>query len=323
MAISDLSTGEIATLLDLSQKLKSEKHDGQERPRLIGKNIVLLFEKLSTRTRCAFEIAAHDQGAHVTYIGNTDSHLGEKESVRDTARVLGRIYDGIGYRGYEQAVVEELAEFAGVPVWNGLTNEAHPTQVIADFMTMREHCERPLNEMKFSYLGDSRNNTAYSLLMGAAKMGMELRFGAPRTYWPRGACLSKAQDIAQDTGAKIVLTEDPREAVDSVDFVYTDVWLSLGEAQSRWAERIKALYPFQVNYALMQATCNPYAKFMHCLPAFHNPQAQIGGKIMKEYGIEAMEVTDDVFESTQSVVFDQAENRLHSIKAILIHTLTS
>ena len=308
-------------MLELGEQLKADKLHGRETPRLAGKNIALIFEKLSTRTRCAFEVAAHDQGARVTYIGATGSHIGQKETMRDTARVLGRMYDGIEYRGHGQSVVEELARHAGVPVWNGLTDEFHPTQVIADLMTMREHCARPLSDMSFAYMGDARNNTANSLLMGAAKMGMTLRIGAPKAYWPAQEFFNQANAVADQTGATLTLTEDPQDAVKGVDFVYTDVWLSLGEDDAMWGERINALHPYQVNKKLMDSTENPSAKFLHCLPAFHNAETEVGKRIQQTFGLDAMEVTEEVFESDQSVVFDQAENRMHSIKAILVATL--
>ncbi|MEM7255275.1 MAG: ornithine carbamoyltransferase [Pseudomonadota bacterium] len=321
LTLSDFENEEISALLTLSAELKDDKRRGRESQRLTGQNIALIFEKLSTRTRCAFEVAAYDQGARVTYIGASGSHMGEKESMRDTARVLGRMYDGIEYRGHGQSIVEELAAYAGVPVWNGLTDEFHPTQVIADFQTMLEHYDRPLNRMRLAYVGDARNNTAYSLLVGAAKMGLDFRIGAPRNYWPKDDVLEEARRIACSSDAALSFHEDPRAAVADADFVYTDVWLSLGEPDAKWAERIDALLPFQVNRELMQATGNSDAKFMHCLPAFHDAETQVGRRVKEEFGLDSMEVTNEVFESGQSVVFDQAENRMHSIKAILVATL--
>lgn len=321
LKLLDFTPKEIQFLLDLSFDLKRAKYAGTETQRLKGKNIALIFEKTSTRTRCAFEVAAHDQGAHVTYLGPTGSQIGHKESMKDTARVLGRMYDGIEYRGFGQNVVEELAKYAGVPVWNGLTNEFHPTQVLADFMTMLEHVNKPLNEIKFAYVGDARNNMGNSLMIGAAKMGMDFRAGAPSSLFPEESLVTTAREIAKETGAKITLTENAEEAVKDVDFIYTDVWVSMGEPESVWAERIKLLKPYQVNKQLMESTGNPDVKFLHCLPSFHNRETKVGEEIYQKYGLDGMEVTEEVFESEASIVFDEAENRLHTIKAIMVATL--
>lgn len=308
-------------MLDLSADLKKAKYAGTEQQRLKGKNIVILFEKDSTRTRCAFEVAAFDQGANVTYIGPSGSQMGKKESMKDTARVLGRMYDGIEYRGYSQEIVETLAQYSGVPVWNGLTNEFHPTQILADFLTMREHSSKPLSEVKFCYLGDARNNMGNSLMVGAAKMGMDFRACAPKACWPNEELVKTCKEIAKTTGAKITLTESIEEGVKGCDFLYTDVWVSMGEPDSVWEERIKLLKPYQVNRKAMELTGNPNCKFMHCLPAFHNRETVIGEEIYKKFGLEAMEVTEDVFESDASIVFDEAENRVHTIKAVMVATL--
>ena len=321
LKLLDFSPKEIQFLLDLSRDLKRAKYSGTEQPRMRGKNIALIFEKASTRTRIAFETAAYDQGAHVTYLGPSGSQIGYKESMKDTARVLGRIYDGIEYRGYGQTVVEELAEYSGVPVWNGLTNEFHPTQILADFLTMTEHCDKPLHQIKFAYMGDARNNMGNSLMVGAAKMGMDVRLGAPESLFPEASLVAECRKIAEETGAKITLTADPKEAVKDVDFIYTDVWVSMGEADSVWDERITLLKPYQVNAELMAATGNPKTKFMHCLPAFHNRETKVGEEIYQKFGLDGMEVTEDVFESPASIVFDEAENRLHTIKAVMVATL--
>lgn len=319
--IADFDRDELTFLLELATQLKAEKKNQNETPRLVGKNIALIFEKLSTRTRCAFEVAAYDQGAHVTYIGSTGSHIGEKETMKDTARVLGRMYDGIEYRGHGQAVVEELAACAGVPVWNGLTDEFHPTQILADFLTMLEHSGKSLAETKLCFLGDAKNNTSDSLLIGAAKMGIDLRLAAPKSYWPSEEKLAMARDFAATSGGKVMVTEVVADAVRDCDFLYTDVWVSLGEPESAWEERIPAMLPYQVTAEVMAATGNCDTRFMHCLPAFHNTGTEIGRRIKAQFGLDAMEVTDDVFESANSVVFDQAENRMHSIKALLVATL--
>ncbi len=321
LKLLDFTPEEIGFLIQLASDLKRAKYAGTERPLLRGKNIALIFEKASTRTRCAFEVAAHDQGAHVTYLGPTGSHIGKKETMKDTARVLGRMYDGIEYRGFGQEVVEELAKYAGVPVWNGLTDEFHPTQILADFLTMLEHSDKPLHQISFAYLGDARNNLGNSLLIGGAKMGMDVRLAAPEDLFPEKELLDKAYEIAEETGAKITLTTDPEEGVKGVDFVYTDVWVSMGEPDEVWEKRIHKLMPYQVNADLMNKTGNPKTKFMHCLPAFHNTDTQVGMDIYKKFGIEAMEVTDEVFESKASIVFDEAENRMHTIKAVMVATL--
>jgi ornithine carbamoyltransferase len=322
LKLLDFSPGEIAFLLDLAAELKAAKKGGAEAPRLRGRNIALIFEKSSTRTRCAFEVAAHDQGAAVTYLDPSGSQLGKKESIRDTARVLGRMYDGIEYRGFGQARVEALARYAGVPVWNGLTDEFHPTQALADLFTMREHGGgRPLASLACAYVGDARNNTASSLLIAAAKMGMDFRAAAPAALQPKAELLAAARRIGGETGGRIAVTEEPAAAVEGCDFVYTDVWLSMGEPEDKWAERIRLLAPYQVNAALMRAAGNPGVKFMHCLPAFHDRETATGEAVFQKFGLAAMEVTDEVFESAASVVFDQAENRLHTIKAVMVATL--
>ena len=321
LKLLDFSQEEIRFLLDLAIDLKKAKYGGYEQPRLMGKNIALIFEKASTRTRCAFETASYDQGAHVTYLGPTGSQLGTKETMKDTARVLGRMYDGIEYRGFGQERVEELAKFAGVPVWNGLTNEYHPTQVLADLQTMIEHSDKPLGQVSFAYLGDARNNMGNSLLVGAAKMGMDFRSVAPKSVQPDNELVKTALEVAKVTGAKITITEDLDNGVKGCDFLVTDVWVSMGEPEEVWAQRVKLLKPYQVNAAAMEKTGNPDVKFMHCLPSFHNDQTVIGGEIKEKFGLEAMEVTDEVFESDASVVFDEAENRVHTIKAVMVATL--
>lgn len=321
LKLLDFTPAEIRFLLDLSVDLKKAKYAGTEQQRLKGKNIALIFEKDSTRTRCAFEVAAFDQGAHVTYLGPSGSQIGKKESMKDTARVLGRLYDGIEYRGFGQAIVEELARYAGVPVWNGLTNEFHPTQILADLLTMMEHSDKPLHQMSFAYCGDARNNMGNSLMVGAAKMGMDFRAVAPKQVWPNEELVAKCREIAAQTGARITLTENVDEGVKGVDFLYTDVWVSMGEPDHVWEERIKLLRPYQVNKEMVEKTGNPKVKFLHCLPSFHNRETAVGEQIYQKFGLEAMEVTDDVFESEHSVVFDQAENRMHTIKAVMVATL--
>jgi ornithine carbamoyltransferase len=321
LKLLDFKPEEIKFLLDLAASLKKAKYAGTEQPSLKGKNIALIFEKASTRTRCAFEVAALDQGAHVSYIGPSGSQIGQKESMKDTARVLGRMYDGIEYRGYGQDIVEELAEYAGVPVWNGLTNEFHPTQILADFMTMLEHSDKPLNKISFCYLGDARNNMGNSLMVGAAKMGMDFRAAAPKACQPSAELTKTCRAIAKETGAKITITENVDEAVKNVDFLYTDVWVSMGEPDSVWEERIKLLKPYQVNMDVVKKSSNPKVKFLHCLPAFHNRQTKVGEEIFKKFGLDGMEVTEEVFESEHSIVFDEAENRLHTIKAVMVATL--
>jgi ornithine carbamoyltransferase len=321
LKLLDFTPGEIRFLLELSIDLKKAKYAGTEQPRLKGKNIALIFEKSSTRTRCAFEVAALDQGAHVTYLGPSGSQLGHKESMKDTARVLGRLYDAVEYRGFGQEIVEELAAFAGVPVWNGLTDEFHPTQVLADFMTMTEHCPKPLNQIKFCYLGDARNNMGNSLMVGAAKMGMDFRAAAPKACQPSKDLQNKCKDIAKQTNGKITITDKVEKAVKGCDFLYTDVWVSMGEADDVWEKRIRLLEPYQVNRKVMEMTGNARVKFLHCLPAFHNKETTIGNEIYLKYGLNGMEVTDEVFESEASIVFDQAENRMHTIKAIMVASL--
>ncbi len=317
----DFSPKEIRFLLKLSADLKAAKYGGYERPRLVGKNIALIFEKSSTRTRTSFEVAAYDQGAHVTYLGPSGSQIGHKESMKDTARVLGRVYDGIEYRGFAQTTVEVLAEYAGVPVWNGLTNEYHPTQILADMLTMTEYSDKPLTDIAYCYLGDARNNMGNSLMVGGCKMGMDVRLCAPSNLWPKEDLVAQCREIAANTGARLTLTDDVAEGVKGADYLHTDVWVSMGEPKEVWAERIKLLKPYQVNMDTLKLTGNPQVKFLHCLPAFHNRETTIGEEIYQEFGLDGMEVTEDVFESEHAVVFDQAENRLHTIKAVMVATL--
>jgi ornithine carbamoyltransferase len=317
----DFTTEDWAHLLSLSVSLKAAKATGGEHRHLSGKNIALIFEKSSTRTRCAFEVAAFDQGAHVTYLDPSGSQIGHKESMKDTARVLGRMYDGIQYRGSRQELVETLGEFAAVPVWNGLTDEWHPTQSLCDMLTMRELCPKPDAEIAFAYCGDARSNVANSLLVAGAMMGMDVRMVAPRALWSPDEVSSAASAVAQDTGARITHTEDLEDGVAGVDFVYTDVWLSMGEPKAMWAERVELLRPYQVDADLMKSTRNPDVRFMHCLPAFHDRHTTVGEELFQATGLEALEVTDEVFESPASIVFDQAENRVHTIKAIMVATL--
>jgi ornithine carbamoyltransferase len=321
LKLLDYTPEEIKYLLDLAATLKKEKNNGTEKQHLKGKSIALIFEKASTRTRCAFEVASYDQGAHVTYLGPTGSQIGQKESMKDTARVLGSMYDGIEYRGFGQDIVEELARYAGVPVWNGLTNEFHPTQILADFLTMTEHSDKPLNKMVFCYLGDARYNMGNSLMVGSAKMGIDFRIAAPTEYQPSAALVAKCRAIAKETGAKITITPDVDKAVKDADFLYTDVWVSMGEPDSVWEERIRLLKPFQVNMEAIRKTGNPSVKFLHCLPAFHNRDTKVGEEIFRKFGLDGMEVTEDVFESEYSIVFEEAENRLHTIKAVMVATL--
>ena len=321
LELADYTPHEIRHLLDLAHAVKKAKRDGARDARLGGKNICLIFEKTSTRTRCAFEVAAYDLGMGVTYLDPGGSQIGHKESIADTARVLGRMYDAIEYRGFAQAVVDDLAKHAGVPVYNGLTDDSHPTQILADFMTMEEHVDKGLAEIAFCYLGDARNNMGNSLLLGAAAMGMDVRLCAPKALWPREPVVARARSLAAKTGARITLSDDPGKAVAGCDFVYTDVWVSLGEPPERWGERIELLKRYQVNAALMAATGNPRAKFMHCLPAFHNRETTKGEELFTTYGLNGLEVTEDVFESDRSIVFDEAENRMHTIKALLLATL--
>ncbi|NOH64659.1 ornithine carbamoyltransferase [Vibrio sp. RE88] len=324
LKLLDFTPKEIQFLLDLSADLKKAKYAGTEQKKLVGKNIALIFEKASTRTRCAFEVAAFDQGAQVSYIGPSGSQIGHKESMKDTARVLGRMYDGIEYRGFGQDIVEELGQYAGVPVWNGLTDEFHPTQILADFLTMLEHGRgKQLHEIKFAYLGDARNNMGNSLLVGAAKMGMDIRLVAPKAFWPEEELVANCQLIALQTGAKITLTENVDEGVKDCDFLYTDVWVSMGEAPEAWDERVAQMKPYQVNMDTLDKTGNPQVKFMHCLPAFHNDETTIGKEIAAKYGMNGLEVTEEVFESDHSIVFDEAENRMHTIKAVMVATLGS
>jgi ornithine carbamoyltransferase len=317
----DFSPREIHYLLDLSRDLKRAKYGGYEQQRLRGKNIAIIFEKTSTRTRVSFEVAAYDQGAHVTYLGPEGSQIGHKESMKDTARVLGRIFDGIEYRGFGQDIVEELAQFAGVPVWNGLTNEYHPTQILADVLTMTEFSDKPLTQIAFCYLGDARNNMGDSLLVGAAKLGMDVRLCSPKALWPNEELVATSRSIAEQTGARITLTEDPGEGVKGVDYLYTDVWVSMGEDKSVWDERVALLTPYQVNAELVAKTGNPQVKFLHCLPAFHDRHTKVGEEMFERFGLDGMEVTNEVFESERSIVFEQAENRMHTIKAVMVATI--
>lgn len=322
LKLLDFTPKEIQFLLDLSADLKKAKYAGTEQKKLLGKNIALIFEKASTRTRCAFEVAAFDQGAQVSYIGPSGSQIGQKESMKDTARVLGRMYDGIEYRGFGQSIVEDLGAYAGVPVWNGLTDEFHPTQILADFLTMLEHGRgKQLHQISFAYLGDARNNMGNSLLVGAAKMGMDIRLVAPKAFWPEEQLVEECQAIAQTTGAKITLTEDVAEGVKGCDYLYTDVWVSMGESPEAWDERVAVMKPYQVNMGVIKLTGNPQVKFMHCLPAFHNNETVIGQQVADKYGMNGLEVTDEVFESDYSIVFDEAENRMHTIKAVMVATL--
>ena len=323
LKLLDFSPKEIKFLIDLAADLKKAKYAGTEQQKLKNKNIALIFEKSSTRTRCAFEVAVHDQGGNVTYLGPSGTQIGGKETMKDTARVLGRMYDGIEYRGFAQQTVEELGTYAGVPVWNGLTNEFHPTQILADFLTMQEHSDKPLHQVTFAYLGDARNNMGNSLMIGAAKMGMDFRAVAPKSLQPDEALVKQAKAIAKETGATITITDNLAQGVQDCDFLYTDVWVSMGEAPEVWKERIELLLPYQINQKTLELTGNKKVKFMHCLPAFHNRDTKMGENIYQEFGIDAMEVTEAVFESEASIVFDEAENRLHTIKAIMLATLGS
>ena len=321
LKLLDFTPEEIRYLLDLARDLKKAKKAGTEVQHLKGKNIALIFEKTSTRTRCSFEVAAHDQGANVTYLGPTGSQIGIKETMKDTARVLGRMYDGIEYRGFAQTIVEELAQYAGVPVWNGLTNEFHPTQILADLLTMEEHSTKPLNQIKFAYLGDARFNMGNSLLVGGAKMGMDVRIVAPKALQPGDDLQAECLKVAASTGARITITDDVDAGVKDCDFVYTDIWVSMGEPDSVWKERIGLLLPYQVNASLMKRTGNPDCKFMHCLPSYHNRDTKAGEQVYQKFGLDGVEVTEEVFESPQSIVFDEAENRMHTIKAVMVATL--
>jgi ornithine carbamoyltransferase len=321
LKLLDFTPEEIRFLLKLSAELKAAKYAGTEQQRLKGKNIALIFEKDSTRTRCAFEVACYDQGAHVTYLGPSGSQIGQKESMKDTARVLGRMYDGIEYRGFAQEIVEELGKYAGVPVWNGLTNEFHPTQMLADVLTMTEHSPKNLNEIAYCYLGDARNNVGNSMLVVGAKLGMDVRICGPKALQPTEELVAQCKEIAKVTGARITITDDPKVAVKGCDFLYTDVWVSMGEPKEVWAERIALLKAYQVNKQMMDLTGNKDCKFLHCLPAFHNRETKVGEQVYQQFGLDGVEVTEEVFESPASIVFDQAENRMHTIKAIMVATL--
>ncbi len=321
LKLLDFTPEEIQYLLDLAAKLKADKKAGREQKTLVGKNIALIFEKTSTRTRCSFEVAAYDQGAHVTYLGPSGSQIGIKETMKDTARVLGRMYDGIEYRGFAQKTVEELSEYSGVPVWNGLTNEFHPTQILADFLTMREHSNKPLNKISYAYLGDARFNMGNSLLVGGAKMGMDVRIVAPKSLQPAAELVAECRKVAEQTGARITITDDVDAGVKGCDFIYTDIWVSMGEPDEVWKERIAMLKPYQVNASLMKRTGNPDCKFMHCLPSYHNRDTKAGEDVYQKFGMDGVEVTEEVFESPASIVFDEAENRMHTIKAVMVATL--
>ncbi|EYU13548.1 ornithine carbamoyltransferase [Photorhabdus luminescens] len=325
LRLLDFSSAEIHALLKLAAELKSTKKSGTEKALLTGKNIVLIFEKDSTRTRCSFEVAAYDQGANITYLGSSGNQIGHKESIKDTARILGRMYDGIQYRGYAQTIVESLAKYAGVPVWNGLTDEFHPTQLLADLLTIQEHQpEKPLSEIKFAYLGDARNNMGNTMLEAAALMGMDVRLIAPEKYWPNAALVTECQKLAEKTGGKITLTENIAEGVKNTDFLYTDVWVSMGEPKEVWQQRINLLKPYQVNMDVVNMTGNPQVKFLHCLPAFHDEETILGKQLAAEFNMYGgLEVTNEVFESEHSIVFDQGENRLHTIKAVMVATLAN
>ncbi len=317
----DFTADDLLGLLDLAARLKADRSAGQEHRHLEGRNIAVIFEKASTRTRCAFEVAAHEQGAHVTYLDPTGSQMGHKESTKDTARVLGRMFDGIEYRGFAQATIESLAAHAAVPVWNGLTDEWHPTQMLADILTMREHTTKPLTDVAYCYLGDGRNNTARSLLVTGAMLGMDVRIAAPADLWPDAGLRAEVDVIAAATGARVHITQEVAEAVAGVDYLYTDVWVSMGEPPEAWDARIGELLPYQVNAQVLALTGNPNVKFMHCLPALHDRATTVGESLFLRTGLECLEVTDEVFESKHSIVFDQAENRLHTIKAVMVATL--
>ena len=321
LKLLDYTPDEIGYLLHLAASLKKDKYNRKEEQLLRGKNIALIFEKTSTRTRCAFEVAAYDQGALVTYLGPSGSQIGVKESMKDTARVLGRMYDGIEYRGFGQHIVEELGKYAGVPVWNGLTDEFHPTQVLADFLTIQEHSNKPLNKIKLCYMGDARNNMGNSLMVGSAKMGIDFRAASPKKYQPDDKLIKICQGIAKNTGAKITITDNLNVALKNVDFIYTDVWVSMGESDSAWDERINLLKPYQVNKDALLLSGNTEVKFLHCLPAYHNRETKIGEDIYRKFGFDGLEVTEEIFESKASIVFDEAENRVHTIKAVMIATL--
>ena len=321
LTLMDFSKEEINYLIDLAKQMKSDKKEGVEWKRIGGKNIVLLFEKDSTRTRCAFEVAAHDQGVNITYLGPTGSQMGKKESIKDTARVLGRMYDGIEYRGYGQEIVETLAKYSGVPVWNGLTNEDHPTQVLADFLTIKEHFNKPLDKITLAYLGDGRNNMANALLIGASKVGMNINIVSPEKLFPEEALVERCKKVAEESGSIITITSDINKGVKGIDVIYTDVWVSMGEPDEVWKERLEMLLPYRVDMNMIKAAENPNVKFMHCLPAFHDLGTTIGKEIYEKYALDALEVTDEVFESEYSIVFDEAENRMHTIKAVIVSTI--
>lgn len=321
LKLADFSAAQIQALLDLAAELKAAKKNGSEVRRLTGKNIALIFEKNSTRTRCAFEVGAADQGASTTYLGPSGSQIGHKESIKDTARVLGRMYDAIEYRGFGQEIVEELAQHAGVPVYNGLTDEWHPTQMLADLLTMSEHSDKPLNDIAYVYTGDARCNTGNSLLEAGCLMGMDVRIAAPKALQPSAEVIAHCQALAKQSGARVLITEDLHAAVQGVDFIHTDVWVSMGEPESAWSERIALLKDYQVNAEVLKASGNPDVKFMHCLPAFHDTDTKVGRWVEETFGIVGLEVTDEVFESAASIVFDQAENRMHTIKAVMVATL--
>ena len=321
LKLLDFTPEEIKFLLKLSADLKAAKYGGYEQQTMMGKNIALIFEKASTRTRTAFEVAAFDQGANVTFLGPSGSHIGYKETMKDTARVLGRSYDGIEYRGFGQEIIETLAEYAGVPVWNGLTDEFHPTQILADVLTMTEHTYKDLPDIAFCYMGDARNNMGNSLMVGGVKLGMDVRLCAPKANWPDESLVKTCEVIAKETGARLTITDDVAKGVKGADYLYTDVWVSMGEADSVWEERINLLKPYQVNAEAMKLTGNPDVKFMHCLPGFHNADTEVGMEMKEKFGLEGLEVTDEVFESPASIVFDEAENRMHTIKAIMVATL--
>ena len=321
LSVTDLSAAEFESLIDLAAVLRDEKRSGTERQRMVGRNIALIFEKASTRTRAAFEVGAYDQGAHVTYLGPEGSHIGEGESIKDTARVLGRVYDGIEFRGFAQESVETLARFAGVPVWNGLTDEWHPTQMLADILTMRDHSDKPLDRVGYCYLGDARNNTANSLLVTGALLGMDVRIAAPEDLWPSADVQAIARGLAAESGARIHIGSDVLGGVEGADFLYTDVWVSMGEPVADWGSRIKKLLPYQVDAEVMAKSGNPKVKFMHCLPSLHNTETVLGRRLAGTYHLDALEVTDEVFESPASIVFDEAENRLHTITAAMVASL--
>ena len=321
LKLLDFTPGEIRYLLDLAKQLKADKKAGREQKHLCGKNIALIFEKTSTRTRCSFEVAAYDQGAHVTYLGPTGSQIGIKESMKDTARVLGRMYDGIEYRGFAQTTVEDLAKYSGVPVWNGLTNEVHPTQILADMLTIEEHSSKPLEKVSYAYVGDARFNMGNSLLVGGVKMGMDVRIVAPKALWPAQELIDQCRAIAAQTGARMTITDDVEAGVKGCDFIYTDIWVSMGEPDEVWKERIAMLKPYQVNASLMAKTGNPECKFMHCLPSYHNRETKAGEEVYRKFGMDGVEVTEEVFEGPNSIVFDEAENRMHTIKAVMVATL--